>query len=679
MKVCLRVSPLAFDGGGELASHLLLPGPSSPLHPVDVPLPEIEPQASTRQSGRQRAEIWCAGLIVLAALAVYANSFDGVPIHDDDGAICTNPTIRRLWPIWQTLCPPKVPAVGGRPLVNLTLALNHVLGGYDQYELGITKIRGYHAVNVGLHIAVALLLFELCRRTFQLPRVRRPIGDAATGLALAISVLWVVHPLGTEPVDYTIQRAEQLAALFYLTVLYCILRSSSSTRRWAWYSGAVAAAAAGMASKEIMVTAPVVALLYDRTFLGGSFRKALRCRWGVYTALAATWGILIYLVPHQGDLVRSFEDAANYPPQWNYLRGQPNVILHYLRLTLIPYPQLGAGNHTLPSGIWAEELPGILVVGALGLATLWAVWRRPAWGFLAAFFFLYLSPTSSFLPLWDSTCEHRMYLPLAAVLAMLVLACYFAGRTLVCRGRLGVRSATALGVCVVVAAAVVWGQLTIQRNRLYRSIIDVWLEIAVGSPQYPRGHSLAARFLKQSGRIDETIDHLRQALEAETDYPMPSYRPKDLALFPEVHNNLGTALARQNRVEEAVTHFRKALEFAPGFSIASNNLAHILVAQGKDHEALECLMEVVRICPNSATAHFDVACLLLQMGKIDEAIARLQKAIELRPDFALARHHLGILLDERAESAKAANHSPPHSVQLAPTDPAVRAEKPGSP
>jgi tetratricopeptide (TPR) repeat protein len=615
------------------------------------------------------------GVIVLAALNVYANSFNGVPIHDDGDAICTNPTIRRLWPIWPTLCPPNVPAVGGRPVVNFTLALNHVLGGYNQYEVGITKIRGYHAVNVGLHVAVALLLFALCRRTFQLPRVRTPIGDAATALALVISVLWVVHPLGTEPVDYTIQRAEQLAALFYLLVLYCILRGSSSPRRWAWYCGAVVASAAGMASKEIVVTVPLAALLYDRTFLTGSFRKALRCRWGVYTALAATWGILIYLVPLQGDLARSFEDAANYPPQWNYLRGQPNVILHYLRLTLIPFPQLGAGNHTLPSGIWADELPGILVVGALGLATLWAVWRQPAWGFLAAFFFLYLSPTSSFLPLWDSMCEHRMYLPLASVLALLVLAGYFAGRSLVRRGRLLARSAAILGLSVAFTAAVAWGLLTIQRNRLYRSIIDVWLEIADRSPQYPRGHSVAACYLEQGGRVNEAIDHLRQALDAERHYPMPSYRPQDTSLFPEVHNNLGMALARQNQIEEAANQFRKALEYAPGFSIAANSLVHILVTQGKDQEALECLLEVVTVRPNSATAQFDLACLLLQMGRIDDAIERLKKAVELRPDYVQARHHLEVLLHQQAAAnpnappAAANNANSPQHPSRAPASP----------
>ena len=41
----------------------------------------------------------------------------------------------------------------------------------------------------------------------------------------------------------------------------------------------------GMATKEVMVSAPLVVLLYDRTFLAGSFREAWRQALGILPGL----------------------------------------------------------------------------------------------------------------------------------------------------------------------------------------------------------------------------------------------------------------------------------------------------------------------------------------------------------------------------------------------------------
>ena len=65
----------------------------------------------------------------------------------------------------------------------------------------------------------------------------------------------------------------------------------------------------------------------------------------------------------------------------------------------------------------------IAVVG-LGLLSLWGLLRRAGWGFLGGCFFLVLGPSSSLLPAPDAAFEHRMYLPLAAVLTAIVLAGY---------------------------------------------------------------------------------------------------------------------------------------------------------------------------------------------------------------------------------------------------------------
>src|SRR5262249_11190655 len=178
------------------------------------------------------------------------------------------------------LSPPnRGEAVSGRPLVNLSLAVNYAIGGLD--------VTGYHVWNVAVHVCCALLLFGIVRRT---------LDDA--GVAAASAVLWMVHPLQSEAVDYISARTESMMALCYLATLYASVRSLRSPQGGRSTAVAVAACAAGMACKESMAAAPMMVAAYDRTFAFRSWKDAVRSRWPLYAGLAATWLVLTALVLH---------------------------------------------------------------------------------------------------------------------------------------------------------------------------------------------------------------------------------------------------------------------------------------------------------------------------------------------------------------------------------------------
>ncbi len=179
------------------------------------------PPASAMRIPAGWAVILAAALIVLAALAAFSSSFAGAFVLDDEIAIVDNPTIRHLWPIWQVLFPPNAQVIGGRPVVNLTLAVNYALGGMNVW--------GYHAMNLAIHVLAAWLLFGVVRQTLILPQFRERFASLATPLALAVALLWMIHPLQTESVTYVIQRAEALVGLFYLLTLYCFIRGAKGT------------------------------------------------------------------------------------------------------------------------------------------------------------------------------------------------------------------------------------------------------------------------------------------------------------------------------------------------------------------------------------------------------------------------------------------------------------------
>ncbi len=171
----------------------------------------------------RRGVCFAAGVIVLATVAAYCNSFTVPFLFDDIPSTVENPTIRRLWPIGPILLPPgHYAAVQRRPMINASLAINYAISGEKSWS--------YHAFNLAAHALAALVLFGIVRRTLLLPRGRERFGRAATPLAAAVALLWAVHPLLTDAVTYIIQRTEVFCGLFYLLTLYCTIRGNSARR-----------------------------------------------------------------------------------------------------------------------------------------------------------------------------------------------------------------------------------------------------------------------------------------------------------------------------------------------------------------------------------------------------------------------------------------------------------------
>jgi uncharacterized protein HemY len=574
-------------------------------------------------------------IIMCVGLYAYHNSLRGPFVFDDLRAVRDNPTIRRLWPPWQALSPPQADTtVSGRDVVNLSLAVNYALGGLNVW--------GYHVVNLAIHILGALVLYGVVRRTLLCASLRERYGDEARWLALAVALIWMVHPLQTESVTYVIQRTESLMGLFFLLTLYCVIRGSTSSGRRGWYGTAVVCCALGMGSKEVMVVAPLAVLLYDRVFLSGSLREALRARAALYAGLSGCWLVLVGLVASSYRSASAGFGLSVSP--WEYARTQPGVILHYLRLSFWPSPLVIDYDDWPVAKTLAMWVPSAAVVLALLLATLWAVRRRPRVGFLGCWFFLILAPTSSVLPvIGEFAAERRMYLPLAAVIALVVIA-WDMGCGEIC-GRLKWESGRRRIVEVVVLAALVaiWAQLTVRRNEDYRSEVALWTDVVAKRPNNARGHYNLGYVLATQGKLDEAIVQYYEAIRIKPD-------------FPEAHYNLGHALFRQGKLDEAMAQYYEAIRIKPDFPEAHDNLGIALYRQGKLDEAIAQYYEALRIAPD-AKVHYDLATALVRDGtnqetlghleardrRLQEAIGHLEAALKLDPGFQQARRALAQL------------------------------------
>jgi protein O-mannosyl-transferase len=538
--------------------------------------PSLARQPQRRGPSRVRTPTAVA-VILACGLLAYANSFTGLFVFDDEPAIAQNTHIRHLWPLTAAMRAPEGTTASGRPLVSLTLALNYALAPasvrdvlavqspgaapVDRDRL-LANLWGYHALNLAIHLGTALMLFGVLRLTLSSEPVRGAIGAAAPGLALATTLLWAVHPLQTGAVTYVIQRAESLMGLFLVTTLYCAIRAWNGSRVWIALAGA--ACALGMASKETMVVAPLIVLLWDWTF--GPRPLPVRARLPLYAALAASWLVLAVLVAggHRASAV-GFGFAAW--PWWRYLITQAGVIAHYLRLSLVPFPLVL--DYGWPPARLGEVWPQVILIAALVAVTLWGIARRSPLAFAGGAFFLILAPTSSVLPIvTEVAAEHRMYLPLASVLAVLVIGVH---RAL----RLWLPSASGrVAIGLTLAAVVAGTALTHARNGDYQDYERIWLDTIEKRPDNARARNNYATALVAQGRYREAEAHVRVAVQVD---------PASV----EAQQTLGVALCAQSRCDEGIPHLEAAGALAPSSPDVQRNLAEAYASRGAMAAAVE--------------------------------------------------------------------------------------------
>lgn len=562
-----------------------------------------------------------AAYLVVAVALAYGFSLRAPFLFDDAGAVVDNPTIRRLWSLDVLRPPADGSTTTGRPVVNLSFALNHALSGGHVWS--------YHALNVVIHALAGLVLMGILRRTLTGAVLRERFAAAAPGLAFVIALFWALHPLQTESVVSIAQRTETLCGLFYLLTLYAFIRGTgpgAPSRRWLGL--AVASCLLGMGTKEVMVTAPVMVLLYDRTFVAGSFAAAWRGHGRWHAALASTWLLLAGLLLHGGGARGASAGFGLGMSTWSYLLTQCEAILLYLRLSLWPSPLVLDYGTTVVQSVAEVGWEGTVVL-ALLVGVVWALVRKPALGFAGAWFFLILSPSSSVVPLVTQTmAEHRMYLPLAAVVVLGVLGLH---------SRIGGRVAWLAG-----ALAVAYGGVTAIRNREYRDALVLWTANVSRYPQSARAHNNLALILHEQGKTAEAGTHFARAVQHQPGYV-------------SAHYNWGVALLDQQRVAEAIVQFETALRGAPDHSDARVNLGNALARLGRGAEALPHYEAALRLKPGP-DVHFNLGLTLASLGRDEEAVNHLRTALQGRPDLAEAHYRLGRLAERAGDGTGAEKH-----------------------
>lgn len=640
---------------------------------------------SAPQTAIAVARVWPRALLIAAAaVLLYGAGISGPFAFDDAMTVVQNPTIRDLGDLRAVLSPPAHTALSGRPLASLSFAVNYALGGLD--------VTGYHLVNIALHIACALLIFGLVRGT--LARVGHRTGKRGTrdlDIAFAVALIWAVHPLTTEVVNYLTQRTEALMALCCLTTMYAAMRSLDSPAV-TWRILAIVAGVAGAACKETIVVVPLLVALCDRAFAFDSFAAAFRARWKLYSGLALTWVVLAAMVAGNGQTIAAGSESAPASP-WTYLLNQTEMITRYLRLAV--WPQGLVLYYGWPQPLTLVDVwPHALVLVALFIAAV-VVWvRRPAVGFLGAAFFLLLAPTSSVLPIATEVgAERRMYLPLVAVVILMVLGAMELWRRLqrtAAAKSVASSSTASVGVVVTTAVAIALGVATVIRTREYRSPLTMAETVLARWPT-ASAHNLVGTELVAVGRHDEAIQHFRTAA---AEFPAARYHLGS-ELLATGHADEGIAMleifvkqephqvaarssliaigreyeARQNW-SSALDAFTQILAVEPSDADAHGLVGDALSGQGAFAAAIPHYQIYLRAHPADAGAWSALGVAVISCGQTDEAVAAFRNAVGVEPANPHFRQNLARSLLEKGEVHEAAEQAQ-QATTLAPNDPAA--------
>ncbi|PYR25965.1 MAG: hypothetical protein DMF92_19465 [Acidobacteria bacterium] len=475
-----------------------------------------------------------------------------------------------------------------------------------------------------------------------------------------------------------------MMGLFWLLTLYCAMRARRSAQATGWTVASVIACGLGMASKESMATVPLIVLLYDRVFEFDSLGQAIQARGRLYAALAVTWVELVaFMLGHP----RSTVGASSGMDVWNYLLNQFVMVVQYLRLTL--WPRALVLDYGLPRAVAARDvLPHMAVVGSLLLATAVALVRWPRVGFLCAAFFLTLAPTTSVVPIASEVgAERRMYLPLAALAVLVVLAGRSAWNRLAAPTGKPSRSIALLGATAVAAILAALATRTIYRNAEYKSPLALW-RTAVERRPNGRARAQLASELIAAGDHDEAMVQLREAV---LDYPGARFalgtelffegkldealvQLRRLTAEPQYGNVvpaeelIGRILVSQGKLPEAATQFQRVLGMSPSNAAMHGFLADVLFAQRRFEEAISHYQVLLASQPGITSALGNMGAALASVGRLDEAIAAFQRVASLDPQSVNAQRNLAQAYLQQGNAHQAEVHAR-EAVRLAPRDP----------
>ncbi|WP_020675359.1 tetratricopeptide repeat protein [Geopsychrobacter electrodiphilus] len=563
---------------------------------------------------------WGSGLLLgLACLAVYGQTLDIPWYLDDLPGIVENPLVKSVSASLAQVFQP-------RGLSTLSFSLNHYFGLFEP--------AGYHLVNVLLHLLVSWLVFLLLARVCNFKR----------WVSLCGALLFLVHPVQTQAVNYVVQRSTLLAAFFVLLSILSFFAAeqtlspgsgaTSKRRYWFLYLLALLSGACAVLTKQNTATLPLL------LFLLGCYRQTHSSRWlalriapfFVAPVMVLVYMVLLPVLSGEGlARVASTHLLANLEgtSPLHYFATELSVLPLYIKLILYPVNLRLDYAYPIVTQIFTVKNISLFAGHAAVLGSaFWAQKRQRALSFAILWFYAALLVESSFIPL-DPVFEHRLYLP---IIGPIVLFC-----ALLDWGR----SRTRWIVAGAGALILVCGVLSWNRNELWRHPIAFAEHDASKSP-YSEGPwvALSGQYMKV-GRLAEARKALERALEINPQYPL-------------IYVNLSSISLRQGNPVSAQNEALAGLRHNPGNEKLQRNLAIAFLQSGELSRGVALLDGLARRHPEDYSLRVLIGQAYIDQKQWGQAEKWLKNAVDIGTDGDPLPYYLLGVISYQQKNLKAA-------------------------
>lgn len=483
-------------------------------------------------------------ILAVVCFLLFSNTLNNDFIFDDYHMIVENQYIRDLKGVWRffysdEITSVQIPKGMYRPLLMASFSINYLLGNLVS--------RSYHIINILIHFLNGVLLYIILILFLK---------NDTFWFALTSALLFVVHPVNTQAVNYISCRSTLLVSIFYLLSFYLYVKKDTMPpgERLRFYLGSLTMYLCALLTKENAITLPLLLLFYELFIIRKETKgkSIFQLSKGLLAFSLLTVGYIVWRTVLFG------KPSVLYyhrPFSWNFFT-QLKVAVFYLRLFLFPVELCLARHFPISTSFFElKVILSFLILLFLIFISILLSHRYKVVSLGLAWYLITLLPIAFISSFYLVASEHHIYLPaigLFMILAFISHRAFFSKKCL----KIFKFLLVILWVIILSFAAA----FSYKRNTLWRDPILLWKDNIRVSPLSIEAHHNLGIEYDRKNYTDLAIKEFQETIRLD---------PKNF----KAYYNLGIQYGKKGNFLSAIDEFKKTLVLKPDYPEAHYNLA----------------------------------------------------------------------------------------------------------
>ena len=530
--------------------------------------------------------------IVAAVIVTHLPSIEGDFHFDDDHSIVENPYLQSIENIPKFFTDPSMfsrneGSTMYRPLLLSTYVLNFLLGGF--------RADNFLFINLFVHTCVCILAFLF----------HKSMGIRFE-ISLVASMLFAVHPLVVEPINYISARSTSLALLFALISVILYLRAGTISAVASFISYGLA-----LCTKSSVILLPLLMMLIDMR----KNQNFVYVRWRRLRGHFILSGFYFF-VTH----VIIYNAVLNAPARsfFEQICTQSKAIIYYLHLLIGLQPQ--SVDHAFNTGSpsdWSVIFSSLAILSIVLISIRLFLSKTKVYSAYFSWVVLWLLPTIV-VPLNMLVNERRLYAPLLGLCLGFSVMLW----------RLSEKKRLSFSIILLF----IFIGFSTKRTEIWKTEQTLWEDARIKAPNLVRPYLRLGMFARKEGDLDDAQRYYRDALTID---------PYNAAAF----NNIASIYRMEGRFEDAEDALRSSLLIRPDYTEALINLGSLLSLNGNYVDGEKYLLRAEELAPKRFQIQNNLGTHYLRIGKYKEAEIALRNALRINRGSAPIFYNLGGALE----------------------------------